>query len=730
MPLPLPELDDRRFDDLVTELRERLSRHLPELTVLAPGDPVFALVDLFAWLTETVIFRANLIPERQRRAFLNLLQIPLRPAVPARGLVAIDAPPTQASLPPLLAAESGLRAKGVAFATSGEVQPTPLALHVLVKEEQDDAALAALGITRAALREQYGMAAVPFRPRTLIPGRDALTLAGSLDHALHLGLAIHRRLVPEREGLRQALRGRILNIGLAPAGEGPAPDLAMVAGIDVLRPRPLIWELAWQDKQGVIRYLPLEEVADSSLGGRRLGVARLRLPANPDLLAAPVQDDPQFAGMGDAPPEPPAELAAEQFLFWLRLRCPDEPNLALGYLGVNCVEVLGQGIERDAMVGVGTGRPDQVVSLPWQDIDPESLVLEVAEGAAWVPWQRQEVLAGGDANARVYRLDPAAGLVVFGDGQHGRRPPAGSRIRVAYLRHGGGLAGNLPAGAIRELAAGSGSLVLRHEWPTRGGRDAESIDQAERRIPAFLAHRERAVAAGDFAALARDNPINPVARAEVLPGFFPGTSIATVRPRVPGVVSVFVLPPAAPALAAPPRPSAGLLQDVFGYLASRKVLGTELYVLSPEFVPMAAAVAMRVRDPQVETETRTAVAAALRDYLWALPPAGPLGQGWPLGAEVDAAELRTQASRVPGVLAVTDLRLFAQEPRTGTWQEQPGRLPLADYQLPSLAAVETAIGDGPAGIPAVTGLAGVGAAGAGTGGGGQPVPVPVNPEVC
>ena len=84
MPLPLPDLDDRRFDDLVAELQQRLQRQVPELTALAPGDPAFALVDLFAWLTETILYRANRIPDRQRLAFLNLLALPLRPARPAR----------------------------------------------------------------------------------------------------------------------------------------------------------------------------------------------------------------------------------------------------------------------------------------------------------------------------------------------------------------------------------------------------------------------------------------------------------------------------------------------------------------------------------------------------------------------------------------------------------------------------------------------------------------------
>ena len=53
MVLPIPNLDDRRFDELVKEGRERVARHLPELTHIAPGDPAHAMVDLFAYLTES-----------------------------------------------------------------------------------------------------------------------------------------------------------------------------------------------------------------------------------------------------------------------------------------------------------------------------------------------------------------------------------------------------------------------------------------------------------------------------------------------------------------------------------------------------------------------------------------------------------------------------------------------------------------------------------------------------
>ena len=89
MPLNVPVLDDRSFDDLVEELLARIPAHVPEYTNPRLGDPGRTMIELFAWLTDTLLYRANLIPERQRLAFLRLLGIKMRPAIPARGIVSV-----------------------------------------------------------------------------------------------------------------------------------------------------------------------------------------------------------------------------------------------------------------------------------------------------------------------------------------------------------------------------------------------------------------------------------------------------------------------------------------------------------------------------------------------------------------------------------------------------------------------------------------------------------------
>jgi len=73
MPLPLPNLDTRRFDDLVAEMRALIPQYAPEWTNHNLSDPGMTLVDLLAWMTEATLYRTNRIPEATYLNFVALL---------------------------------------------------------------------------------------------------------------------------------------------------------------------------------------------------------------------------------------------------------------------------------------------------------------------------------------------------------------------------------------------------------------------------------------------------------------------------------------------------------------------------------------------------------------------------------------------------------------------------------------------------------------------------------
>jgi hypothetical protein len=76
MPLTLPELDDRRFEDLVAEARALIPALAPDWTNHNPSDPGITLVELFAWLTELLMYRLNRVTDDNVRSFLRLLNGP------------------------------------------------------------------------------------------------------------------------------------------------------------------------------------------------------------------------------------------------------------------------------------------------------------------------------------------------------------------------------------------------------------------------------------------------------------------------------------------------------------------------------------------------------------------------------------------------------------------------------------------------------------------------------
>jgi hypothetical protein len=58
------------------------------------------------------------------------------------------------------------------------------------------------------------------------------------------------------------------------------------------------------------------------------------------------------------------------------------------------------------------------------------------------PWLQVDSLEHAGPDDAVFVLDRFTGIVTFGDGANGRRPPTGSRISASY-RSGVGVAGNV-----------------------------------------------------------------------------------------------------------------------------------------------------------------------------------------------------------------------------------------------------------------------------------------------
>ena len=85
MTLPVTNLDDRSFQDIVDEAKRLIPKYCPEWTNHNLSDPGVALIELFAWMTEMTLFRLNQVPDVFYTRMLNLLGFEPFPATAARA---------------------------------------------------------------------------------------------------------------------------------------------------------------------------------------------------------------------------------------------------------------------------------------------------------------------------------------------------------------------------------------------------------------------------------------------------------------------------------------------------------------------------------------------------------------------------------------------------------------------------------------------------------------------
>jgi predicted phage baseplate assembly protein len=772
MPILPPALDDRSFTDLVDEAISRIPAHTPEWTNPREGDPGRTIIELFAWLTDTLLYRANLIPERQRLAFLRLLGERMRPARAARGLVSVsidqDGVTSAVQLAPLAALGGP-----VPFETRSELTVLPVSGDVYCKRPLTTREETQLAPLVDGLRQVYGVRATPYVTSPVFLG-GAPEPAGfdlvsrTLDRCLWIALLGPKDATPAMlDEVRATLGTRsdgaqhLLSVGVLPATEVPP----LAADVGPRPPVPHVWETTMLDASGALEYHTLDRIADTSAGLTQPGVIRLALPASSRerSLAAPDNDVRRTidAGVGDRPPRLDDPESAARLVTWLRLRPTTRLSaLPLSWVGVNAVEIDQRTTLQDRVIGVSDGAANQEMALPARSVEAATLQVQVDEaGRGFQTWQRVDdlMLAGRDDS--VYTLDEEAGTIGFGDGVRGRVPETGRRVRLALMRSGGGRAGNLPARTLKKISAhdvggAPVTLTLKVDQgiPTMGGAEAETLEEAERRIPAVLRHRDRAVTEDDFRRLSADTPGVRLGRVEVLPRFKPQQR----RANVPGVVTVMVLPQKEGTSAPAPRPDRPLLEAVHRHLDTRRALTTELYVIGCEYVALGLGVGVTVRDGFAHDETMHAVREGLRAVLWSLSPGGASGTGWQLGRAVSDRELEVAVARVPGVNTVTGVRLF--ERRNDGWQpiSVPDRsgsfvLPMRSWQLPELLSVvvrtdglvpndlraapnpflDDLSGSGTGtGSPNGTGSSNGTGSPNGTGSGLLDVAVPVVPEVC
>jgi len=753
MPLLVPSIDDRRYQDLVRDTLARVPVHTPEWTQLAESDPGVTLVELFAFLTESLLYRANRVPEISRAKFLRLLGVPLAAVTPAQGLVAFSGARADQPVATLPRATE-LRAGAVAFRTAGAIDVLPLVARAFVKFK------VALDPTDRAYYELLYQSAAPadvptdfitYETREL-DGRTPVNLAAdTADGALWVALLGPRGA--DLGQLAQAVAGRTLSLGLVPYVDRAPRTLGTVgqghalgeASALVAYALPQVVEPAPGDSP-VASYRNVAARSAADVLGTP-GVVEITLPASADDIATWTGLDPVEAGVGDFPPAVEDSALTGRVLTWLRVSPSTAAAASFLWAGINAAMVEQRVAVSNEKLADGDGQPDQIYTLARAGVVPQSVRIDVIESSGAKTWVAVDDLMAAGPEVRlassvpagqawtdqrpseVYLVDPEAGTVRFGDGLRGRRPPRGAAILAQYDICEG-RAGNVAAGAINAGPGLPPGVKPANPLPTWGGADAENLLDGEKRVAAFIRHRDRLVTADDFEEIARRAPGVDIARVEVLAAYHP--DLGPSQPGdAPGVVTLMLVPRNDPRHPDTPEPDRAFIGALCHHLDARRLVTTELVLRGPEYVPLWLSVGITVAGGYTVPEVRDAVKARLRAMLAPSRIDGAtdlpgLEDGWPLTRAVNRLELSAEVARVPGVLRVNGVALAK-----GDGTEVPTELAMAGLQLPRIAGLSVELGD-PVPISSLLGLAG----GDGTGKPGNAgaatrfVPVPTVPREC
>lgn len=620
MPLPPPHLDDRSFQDIVDETKRMIPRFTPEWTNHNVSDPGVALIELFAWMSEMVLYRVNQVPDRLYVHFLNLVGVEPFPPSVARTDVTfwLTAPATTRLEIPA----------GTEVATVSEAGDT--VVFATVREGVVEAPrLVAAHTTRA-------------RDERAVDVWEDLTYPGAA-----VGCFSSLPVTP----------GDCLHLGFERPLADVALQLSVVAsaqgyGIDPADP-PLAWE-AWSGEG----WVPVDVHSDTTGGLNRDGQIVLLMPREHGRL----------------------QLGAVS-AHWLRVRLthprPGQPTYqesprlesvtahAVG-LTVPAEHAARVPAER---LGRSTGVPGQrfrVTATPVAERRAGEGV-QVMTAAGTTDWTEVEDFAVSGPGDRHVVWESATGTVRFGpqvrypDGtvrQHGAIPPDGAVVQVTAYRTGGGAAGNVGARTLTTVRTAVPFVsTVTNVRAASGGVDAETVEEAKVRGPLMLRTGRRAVTARDFERITQEVSIE-VARTRCLPGTETGT----------GAVRVLVVPQ----VRKPPALhtiddyalSEQLLDDISRELDERRPVGVAVEVGTPFYQGVSVATLVRALPGRPPALVRQRVKDVVDRFVNPLT-GGPDGNGWPFDTEVTATAVAGLLESVDGVERVEEVLLFEYDLRNG-----------------------------------------------------------------
>jgi predicted phage baseplate assembly protein len=655
MGLPTRNLDDRTFQQIVDEAKKRIAATCPSWTDHNVSDPGVTLVELFAWMTEMILYRLNQVPEKNYIKFMELLGLKLREPEPARTEITfyLSSPQPQKLTIPKGVEAATVRTENnpsVIFSTDEDALVDPPLLNALITTRAADSPEAKAPAPQDHNLQHLGVA-----------GFD-LSVFGNptrIGDALYLGF-------------ENDLSNHVVGLEVSCL-------TATGLGIDPANP-PWAWE-GWHGGEGEQRWLPAVVEEDSTGGMNQTGLIRLRLP----------------------------QLALRDFAkrraYWVRCRVtepavqgtnydksPRISNLAVSSWGVS-VWGTHASLVHNEILGRSDGSPGQVFSVEHtpmlRRLKGEAIETRAPGSDYWEPWVEVSDFADSGFQDKHFTCDSTSGEIRFGpalrqpDGSvwsYGAIPARGAEIRFSVYRYGGGVAGNVQAGTLAVLKTSIPYIdrVTNHVDAT-GGIDAETIERAQLRAPQLLRSRGRAVTAADYEALTEQLADSRVQRSRCIQPAAGGSNEGPLAGQIYVLLVPKVNRPEGRISSEQLRIPEDLRASVKAYLDDYRLLTVRVDIREPEYLWVAVEVSISASPSADPQRVRQDVEKQLYRYLNPIT-GGPAGNGWPFGRDLYPSDVYTCLQPVRGIEFIESLHLYAVRSATER-SEITGRFPLPIHGL-------------------------------------------------
>ncbi|WNR44082.1 putative baseplate assembly protein [Paenibacillus roseipurpureus] len=729
--LPIPNLDDRMFEQMVMEARKSIPKLFPEWTDENAHDPGITLLELMSWVTEMQQYYLNRVTERSERKFLKLLGIRPQDAVSAACEVTFTGNEGQLVLPkgtPLLAMD-------LRFETQSTVQLVPATLEkVLVRTEtaaanytsNNQAKIAFyafgaearkgahlyLGFDRALpvdteisiyfnLFDRYPVKVNPLLDKTdplVSSAKVAWSFAGAgkeeqteswLPIETHSDTTVH---LSQSGELKFSITSDMKPMSLYPADDRSRYWICCTLEEDGYELAPKIEKITLNTVRAVEQETLSEVRAFNSTGEPNQRYELISHLAYTGLHTVQVLDEQGrwrdwhvVASLKACGPDDLCcELQQDSVRRVTRLRFGDGEHGSIPPQGAKRVRFIAYTADFDygRWVGNSKGLPGQTFEISrGRAFKPSSMLLQVGyrprgeDSFVWDDWTAVDDFDNSKSTDRHYVYDAAAGTIRFGNNEAGLVPRKSGEpnIRFLALQAGGGVRGNVKDGLVTGFGfAAAPGMSVTNPFAARGGREAETLAQAKLRVQRELAAPTRAVTAEDYEAIAKAAPGLRVARVKAIPLYKPGMRDFP-RVTAPAQMTVVVVPYSE---SDKPRAGKGFLQTIKQHLDRHRLLTTELHVIPAAYIKITVH-AVVVMEPKYKNEQRRIVLELKR--LLAPMDHGQGEEGWRFGRTVYKGDIYGVISRIKGVVYVQDIWLDAEG--TGFHKDGAGDIHIPPYAL-------------------------------------------------